>query len=191
MFMIVTRFRALPVLVIAMTCAAMPAAAQEGQRRPRPGPEGPAPAGEATLSTKDSIALANALDQFAMVQAQRTLELSEPQYAQFVPLLRELQQLKRRNFQARNRLLQELRRLVRGGRGGEGDPDDAALTATLQKLRENDERAASELKAAYDALDAVMTPRQRARFRLFEEQIEGRKLELLMNARTRAARGGS
>ena len=189
--MTVTRLRVLPALAIAVACGAMPAAAQEGQRRPRPSPETPAPGAEAMLSTKDSIALANALDQFAMVQAQRTLELSEPQYAQFVPLLRELQQLKRKNFQARNRLVQELRRLVRTGRGGEGDPDDAALTAALQKLRENDDRAASELKAAYDALDAVMTPRQRARFRLFEEQIEGRKLELLMNARTRAARGGS
>ena len=190
--MTVSRFRALSAFMLAVTCVVVtPAAAQEGQRRSRAGQEAPAAAGEGTLSTKDSIALANALDQFAMVQAQRTLELSEPQYAQFVPLLRELQQLKRKNFQARNRLLQELRRLVRAGRGGEGEPDDAALTATLQKLREHDERAASELKAAYDALDAVMNPRQRARFRLFEEQIEGRKLELLMNARTRAARGGS
>ena len=187
--MIVTRFRVLPVLAIAITCVVTPAAAQEGQRRSRAAQDPQAP-DETALSTKDSIALANALDQFAMVQAQRTLELNESQYAQFVPLLRELQQLKRRNFQARNRLLQELRRQVRG-RGGQPEADDATLTATLQKLRENEERAASELKAAYDALDAVMTPRQRARFRLFEEQIEGRKLELLLNARTRAARGGS
>ena len=188
--MIVTRFRVLAVLAIAITCVVTPAAAQEGQRRSRAAQDPQAAADETTLSTKDSIALANALDQFAMVQAQRTLELNESQYAQFVPLLRELQQLKRRNFQARNRLLQELRRQVRG-RGGQPEADDATLTATLQKLRENEERAASELKAAYDALDAVMTPRQRARFRLFEEQIEGRKLELLLNARTRAARGGS
>ena len=188
--MIVTRFRVLAVLAIAITCVVTSAAAQEGQRRSRAAQDPQAAADETTLSTKDSIALANALDQFAMVQAQRTLELNESQYAQFVPLLRELQQLKRRNFQARNRLLQELRRQVRG-RGGQPEADDATLTATLQKLRENEERAASELKAAYDALDAVMTPRQRARFRLFEEQIEGRKLELLLNARTRAARGGS
>jgi hypothetical protein len=183
-----TRLRVLSAFALGLTCIVTPAAAQEGQRRARPGQE--TATGEAALSTKDSVALANALDQFAMVQAQRTLELNEPQYAQFVPLLRELQQLKRRNFQARNRLLQELRRQVRG-RGGEPVADDATLTATLQKIRENEERAASDLKAAYDALDAVLTPRQRARFRLFEEQIEARKLELLMNARTRAARGGS
>jgi hypothetical protein len=177
------------VILVALMCIALPAAAQDGQRS-RPGQDTPASADDAALSTKDSIALANALDQYALVQAQRTLELSEPQYAQFVPLLRELQQLKRKNFQARNRLLQELRRQVRG-RGGQPEADDATLTATLQKLRENEERASSELKAAYDALDAVMTPRQRARFRLFEEQVEARKLELLMNARARAARGGS
>jgi hypothetical protein len=184
------RLRTIVVLLAALACTVPPAAAQDGQRGSAPGKQAPRSTDDAGLSTKDSIALANALDQYAMVQAQRTLELSEPQYAQFVPLLRELQQLKRRNFQARNRLLQELRRQVRG-RGGPPEVDDAALTATLQKVRENDERAASELRAAYEALDAVMTPRQRARFRLFEEQIEARKLELLMNARTRAARGGS
>jgi hypothetical protein len=177
-------------VLVALTCIVPPVAAQDGQRRSRPGQDTPTSIDDAALSTKDSIALANALDQYAMVQAQRTLELSEPQYAQFVPLLRELQQLKRKNFQARNRLLQELRRQVRG-RGGQPEADDATLTATLQKLRENEERAAGELKTAYEALDAVMTPRQRARFRLFEEQIEARKLELLMNARARAARGGS
>ena len=188
--MMVTRLRVLHALAIAAAFAVTPAAAQEaGQRPARPTQDAAAP-GEASLSTADSIALANALDQYAMVQAQRTLQLSEGQYAQFVPLLRELQQLKRRNFQGRNRLLQELRREVRG-RGGAAEPDDATLTATLQKLRDHEEQAARDLKAAYEALDGVLTPRQRARFRLFEEQIEGRKLELLMNARTRAARGGS
>ncbi len=184
--------RLLPIvgLLAALTCTVPTAAAQEGQRGSPPAQQPPTSAGDTGLSTKDSIALANALDQYAMVQAQRTLELSEPQYAQFVPLLRELQQLKRRNFQARNRLLQELRRQVRG-RGGQAGSDDESLSATLEKLREIEERAASELKAAYGALDAVMTPRQRARFRLFEEQIEARKLELLLNARARAARGGS
>jgi hypothetical protein len=36
----------------------------------------------------------------------------------------------------------------------------------------------------------VLTVRQRARFRLFEENIENRKLELLMKARSRPPAGG-
>lgn len=185
------RLRLVIALIVALTCVVAPAVAQEGQqRRPRRDQGAPTSTDDPGLSTKDFVALENALDQYAVLRAQLALELTEPQYAQVGPLLRELQQLKRRNFQMRNRLLQELRRQVRG-RGGQPEADDATLTATLQKLRENEERAASELKAAYEALDAVMTPRQRARFRLFEEQIEARKLELLLNARTRAARGGS
>jgi hypothetical protein len=38
-------------------------------------------------------------------------------------------------------------------------------------------------------VDEVLTPRQQARFRLFEERIEQQKLDLLMRARARAARG--
>jgi hypothetical protein len=37
----------------------------------------------------------------------------------------------------------------------------------------------------------VLDVRQQARFRLFEEQIERRKVDLLMRARQGARRGGS
>ena len=42
----------------------------------------------------------------------------------------------------------------------------------------------------YDALDEVLDARQQARFRIFEERLEARKLDLLMRARQGAARGG-
>jgi hypothetical protein len=35
----------------------------------------------------------------------------------------------------------------------------------------------------------VLDPRQQVRFRVFEEQLERRKLDLLIRARARAARG--
>jgi hypothetical protein len=37
----------------------------------------------------------------------------------------------------------------------------------------------------------VLDARQRARYRLFEESLERRKLDLIMRARQGAARGGS
>ena len=40
-------------------------------------------------------------------------------------------------------------------------------------------RAAVEVRKAYQDLDAVLTPWQRGRFRTFEEQLERRKVELL------------
>ena len=39
------------------------------------------------------------------------------------------------------------------------------------------------MRKAYNALDEVLEVRQQARFRVFEEQIERRKIELLMRAR--------
>jgi len=42
------------------------------------------------------------------------------------------------------------------------------------------------MRQAYDALDEVLDARQQARFRVFEDQIEQRKLDLLMRARERA-----
>jgi len=63
----------------------------------------------------------------------------------------------------------------------------------LRALRELDDRAALELRRAADGVDEVLDIRQQARFRMFEEQIERRKLDLLLRARQRAAgrRGGS
>lgn len=132
--------------------------------------------------------LANALDQYALVQAQRMLQLDDAHYLQLMPRLKSLQATRRRNTIGRARLVQNLRRLV--GARAQGEPDDKAILDVLTALREHDERALRELQAAYDAVDEVLTVRQRARFRLFEENIENRKLELLMKARSRTPAGG-
>jgi len=136
-----------------------------------------------------TYALANALDEYALIQARRTLQLSEDQYLRFVPRLKELQQTRRRHQQARRRIIQDLRRLV--GARATGPAEEAAVRERLTALREHDQRAAAEIRTAHDALDEVLDARQQARFRLFEENIEARKLELLMRARARAGRGGS
>ena len=39
------------------------------------------------------------------------------------------------------------------------------------------------MRKAYNTLDEVLDVRQQARFRVFEEQIERKKLELLLRAR--------
>ena len=50
-------------------------------------------------------------------------------------------------------------------------------------LQEIESRTAAEVRKAYTALDEVLDVRQQARFRVFEEQVERRKIELLMRAR--------
>jgi len=97
----------------------------------------------------------------------------------------------------------DLRRLVgpqgraanQGAQGGGGAAiaaapppgDEGAVRDKVKALRAHDEQAALELRRAYDALDEGLDPRQQARFRIFEEQLERRKLDLIMRARDGAA----
>lgn len=137
------------------------------------------------------------LDGYAIVQAQDALQLSDPQYGNFVVRLRRLQEIRRTHQQARNRILAELRRLTgpperRGAGEADAAPrqvDEAAVREQLKALRAHDDQAAVALRKAYDDLDEVLDARQQARFRIFEEALERRKLDLIMRARQGAARG--
>jgi hypothetical protein len=126
--------------------------------------------------------VARLLDAYVLVQAQESLQLSDAQYGQFVSRMKTLQEVRRRNQQARHRILQDLGRLA-GQASQPAAPDEGALRERLKALADHDERAAAELRQAYEALDGVLDLRQRARFRVFEERMERQKLELLMKAR--------
>lgn len=124
------------------------------------------------------------LDSYAMFQAQQQLSISDDKFGVFAGRLKKLQDARRRNQRERHRLVVELRKLVSPRSPAPGD--EAAILAQLAKLKDHDKRAAAELQQAYDALDDVLDARQQARFRIFEEQIEQRKLDLLMRAREKA-----
>lgn len=146
-----------------------------------PPAESPAPRGNRPGLTNGE--LVNMLDTYAIVQAQEALELEDAQYGQFVTRLKRLQEIRRKNTQARNRIVGELRRLTLPAAA----LDENAIRDRLKALREHDERAAVDLRRAYDSVDEVLDARQQARFRIFEEQMERKKLDLLMRARNRAA----
>lgn len=130
------------------------------------------------------------LDGYALVQAQEALALEDAQYGTFVTRLRKLQETRRRQQQGRNQILMEIRRLV-GPQAGEAAIAEEAVRQKLEALRAHDDRASAELRQAYDAIDQVLDTTQQARFRLFEESLERRKLDLIMRARQRAAPGGT
>ncbi len=134
------------------------------------------------LSPGEVVAM---LDAYAVVQAQDALELTDAQYGPFVGRLKTLQQTRRRNQQAHNQIVQELRRLA--GPPVTPPSEEAAILDRLRALRELDDRSALELRRAYESLDEVLDVRQQARFRIFEYQLERRKLDLLMRARQGAA----
>ena len=150
-------------------------------RSNRPDPSDPL----APVSTGE---LVNMLDTYAIVRAQAELTLSDAQYAQFVTRLKRLQEARRRNQRERNQILQDLRRLT--GPLAPTPADETVLRERLKALRDHDERATVEMRKAYETLDEVLDVRQQARFRIFEETIERRKLDLVLRARERANRSG-
>src|SRR5262245_30267867 len=140
-----------------------------------------APAENPTLS---EVQLAAMLDTYAIVQAQQQLSIPDDKYGAFAARLKKLQDVRRSTQRHRRQIVQELARLA-GPRATEVG-DEAAIRKQLDALRTLDERAAVELRQAHDAVDELLDTRQQARFRIFEENIERRKLDLLLRARERA-----
>ena len=117
-------------------------------------------------------------DAFALLQAQEQLKIGDDQYSQFLTRFKALQDIRRKALQERTRIVNELRRML-----NDGQPDDAAMKDRLKTLEEIDTRGAADVKKAYDAIDQVLDLRQQAKFRVFEENMERRKLELVTRAR--------
>lgn len=120
-------------------------------------------------------------DAYLVMEAQQALALTDQQYPQFLTRLKALQETRRRNQQQRNQLMAELNRLTNPRAAMRAD--DAMVKERLNAWQELESRNFAELRRAYSALDEVLDVRQQARFRVFEEQIERRKFELLMRAR--------
>ena len=136
-----------------------------------------APPGEVMTSPAE---IQRMLDGYMLIQAQEMLQLSDEQFPRFLSRVRALQETRRRTQGERLRMLQELRRTT----AGRGAPiDEGAITERLKALDELEIRAAAEIQQQRTAVDQVLTPIQRARFRIFEESMEQRKIELLMRAR--------
>jgi hypothetical protein len=119
-------------------------------------------------------------DAYLVMEAQQALSLSDQQYPQFVARLRVLQDTRRRNTQERNQLMGQLQRMTNPR---VKPADDATIKERLAALQELESRSAAEMRKAYNGLDEVLNAVQQARFRVFEENIERRKIELLMRAR--------
>ena len=163
-------------LALLVLASAVPALAGQQPPLPRPALPGqidPLPPGE----------VQRLFDAYFVVQAQTALQLDDAQFVQFLPRLQALQQTRRRSDQARHQLIAGMGRMTAPGL----TIDENALKEKLRALQELDGRAAAELRRAYDTIDQVLDVRRQARFRVFEQQIERRKFDLLLRARGAAA----
>ena len=162
-----------PALHILLTAAVLFGAADAGAV-PRQGRDG-VTTGEPTVTPFE---LQRLFDSYALLQAQEQLKISDEQYTKFLPRFKALQDTRRQSLQQRTRVLADVRRLL-----NEAQPDEAQLKERLKQLQDIEDRGDAEARKAYEAIDQVLDLRQQAQFRVFEEQMERRKLELVTRAR--------
>jgi len=156
--------------VLAGAMAASAASAQEAGRQGR--------AGRAQGGVTPAE-IQRLFEAYETMQAQDVLHLSDAQYPTFLPRMKALQEARRRGTADRARIVANLNRLS----GPDAPGDDSQIRAELKALDDADARTHDEVRQAMDALNQVLDLRQQARFRVFEEQMERRKVELLMRAR--------
>ena len=140
------------------------------------------PAGAIPNPNRPSADVQLLLDSLVMQKAQGHLQLTDDQMQRFFKPMKQLQLVRRQHLMRRTRLMNELRRMTQP----EANFTDSQYEASVKQLDDlESEMLIVETKALAD-VDATLTPRQRARFRVFEEQMEVEKIKLLSNA----ARGG-
>jgi hypothetical protein len=157
-------------------------AGRQGPPPPRgrlgPGRQGP-PAAAPGISPAE---LQELMDAMVVVQAERDLQLADDQFAAFLTRLKTLQAARRRSDNQRNRALMELRRFVQSEASAAAAADEG-VRARLKALDDAETQGMADVRQARTGVDQILTPRQQARFRLLEEQIERRKLELFARSR--------
>jgi hypothetical protein len=74
--------------------------------------------------------------------------------------------------------------------GRAGPVDESVLKDRLKAFDDLEIRASGEVQQQRTAIDQVLSTIQQARFRVFEETMEQRKIDLLMRARQGRGRQG-
>jgi hypothetical protein len=168
----------LALVVLGTLATVSPTFAEQGGQALR---SGPPPRANGALAPAEIQRL---FDAYVIRQAQQALALTDSQYPEFVSRLRALQELRRQNQRARRQAVAELARLSNRRTEPVGE---TAIREQMKVLEDLDATAAADLRRAYDEIDQVLDLRQQARFRVFEDQVERRKLELLLQVRRPAA----
>src|SRR5262249_27368251 len=150
-----------------------PAHAQDQAVRPQP----PGNRGGAANRPNDQITPADVQAMFetmALMEAERFVALTSDQFPTFVQRLKRLQDARGAQTRKHNRALNELRVMANPVNGR---ADDAAIEAKLKELAAIESDGRVEIAKAYEAVDQMLSVRQRARFRILEDNIEKKKID--------------
>ena len=120
------------------------------------------------------------VDAYVVSNLQESLGLDDEQFAKAIPLVKRLQAERRSYFLERTRTVREMRRLLR-----QGGATEAQVLDLLKQLKALDADGPVQTRKNLDALDALLTPVQQAKYRVLEVDVEQRMRELMNRARPR------
>jgi Spy/CpxP family protein refolding chaperone len=106
------------------------------------------------------------------------LDLSDDQLSRLVPHVQRLQDDRRQLVQRRFRAMRELNRVLASGTATE-----AAVGDLLREVKALEEEEPATLRRDREAIDAVLTPVQQAKYRLLEAEVERRVRHAMARAR--------
>jgi hypothetical protein len=122
------------------------------------------------------------VDAYVVSNLQESLGLDDAQFAKAIPLVKRLQTERRTYFLERTRTVREMRRLLRQGGASETEVLDR-----LKQLKALDVDGPAQTRKNLEALDALLTPVQQAKYRVLEVEVEQRMRELMNRVRPRQA----
>jgi hypothetical protein len=118
------------------------------------------------------------VDAYVIANIQESLDLDEDQYARAIPLVNRLQKARREYHRERGRTLRQMRQLLKSGAATESQLQEAV--ASLKTL---EVEGPARIRERLDELDAILSPVQQAKYRVFEVEVEHRMRDLMRRGR--------
>jgi len=118
------------------------------------------------------------IDAYILSKLQDALLLSDEQFGRMVVAQKKMQDARRAYRRERNELLRQMRQTLRREDAGETE-----LSPLLLRLDEMHQRFLEEERARYHEVDAILDIRQRARYRIFEGEVQKRLQQLIRQSR--------
>jgi hypothetical protein len=118
------------------------------------------------------------VDAYVIANIQESLGLDDDQYTRAIPLVNNLQKARREYQRERWRTLRHMKQLLRSGAATESQLQDA-----VGKLKTLEVEGPARIGERQDELDAILSPVQQAKYRVFEMDVERRLRDLMRRAR--------
>jgi hypothetical protein len=118
------------------------------------------------------------VDAYVIANLQESLGLDEATYVRAIPVVNDLQKARREYFEERSASLRKMRQLLRSGTATE-----AQVRETLEAFKAHEVEGPERIRKQVEKLDALLTPLQQAKYRVFEVEVEHRLRELMRRGR--------